>query len=62
MASRSRPKAEETINDLEVQTGKRAQFLHLDLSNLASVRSAAQEFARYVKLPRQQKVDSQKMG
>ncbi|KAG9027506.1 hypothetical protein FRB95_007643 [Tulasnella sp. JGI-2019a] len=44
MASRSRARAEEAINDLETKTGKRAIFLELDLAKLDSITKAAQEF------------------
>ncbi|PCH41871.1 NAD(P)-binding protein [Wolfiporia cocos MD-104 SS10] len=44
MASRSKDKAEAAIRELKEQTGKEAIFLELDLSNLVSVRKAAEEF------------------
>jgi len=44
MASRSRERAETAIAKLKSETGKEAIFLELDLSNLASVRRAAEEF------------------
>ncbi|EPS94682.1 NAD-binding protein [Fomitopsis schrenkii] len=44
MASRSKDKATEAIGRLKEETGKEAIFLELDLSSLASVRKAAQEF------------------
>ncbi|KAI0932764.1 hypothetical protein AcW2_001294 [Taiwanofungus camphoratus] len=44
MASRSQEKAEAAIKELKDQTGKEAIFLELDLSNLAFVRKAAEEF------------------
>ena len=47
MASRSKERAEAAIKELQQQTGKEAIFLELDLSNLASVRKAAEEFLRY---------------
>ncbi|KAG8998641.1 hypothetical protein FRB94_006732 [Tulasnella sp. JGI-2019a] len=46
MASRSRTRAEEAINDLEQKTGKRAIFLKLDLASLDSITKAAREFQR----------------
>jgi hypothetical protein len=51
MASRSRPKAEAAIAELKEDTGKEAIFLELDLSDLASVRKAAEEFMRFVIVP-----------
>lgn len=48
MASRSQEKAEAAIKELKDQTGKEAIFLELDLSNLAFVRKAAEEFLRHV--------------
>ncbi|KAG8993220.1 hypothetical protein FRB93_002057 [Tulasnella sp. JGI-2019a] len=47
MASRSRTRAEEAINDLENKTGKRAIFLELDLASLDSITKAAKEFQRH---------------
>ena len=44
MASRSKAKAETAIASLKEATGKEAIFLELDLSSLASVKKAAQEF------------------
>jgi NAD(P)-dependent dehydrogenase (short-subunit alcohol dehydrogenase family) len=44
MASRSRERAETAIAKLKAETGQEAIFLELDLSNLASVRKAAEEF------------------
>jgi len=44
MASRSQERAEIAIANLKNETGKEAIFLQLDLSNLASVRKAAEEF------------------
>lgn len=44
MASRSRERAEAAIVKLNSETGKEAIFLELDLSSLASVRKAAEEF------------------
>ncbi|KAJ3485815.1 hypothetical protein NLI96_g4701 [Meripilus lineatus] len=44
MASRSRDKAQAAIDDLKSQTGKDAIYLELDLSSLAGVRRAAEEF------------------
>lgn len=48
MASRSKSRAEAAIAELKQDTGKEAIFLELDLSSLASVRKAAEEFARLV--------------
>lgn len=47
MASRSRARAEAAIADLEIQTGKKAIFLELDLADLASVKRAAEVFQKY---------------
>ncbi|KZT06203.1 NAD(P)-binding protein [Laetiporus sulphureus 93-53] len=44
MASRNQERAEAAIRDLREQTGKEALFLELDLSSLAAVRKAAEEF------------------
>ncbi|KAH9836617.1 NAD-P-binding protein [Rhodofomes roseus] len=44
MASRSKEKVDAAIKELVQQTGKEAIFLELDLSSLASVRRAAEEF------------------
>ena len=44
MAARSREKALAAIEELKIETGKEAQFIHLDLNSLASVREAAAEF------------------
>ena len=44
LAARSRAKAEAAIAELKSATGKEAIFLELDLSSLASVRKAAEEF------------------
>lgn len=48
MASRSQEKADAAIKHLKELTGKEAIFLELDLSSLASVRKAADEFMRFV--------------
>ncbi|KAJ7472410.1 hypothetical protein B0H11DRAFT_2038909 [Mycena galericulata] len=44
LACRSRTKAEAVISELQTLTGKTAIFLALDLANLSSVKSAAEEF------------------
>ncbi|KAI0355004.1 NAD(P)-binding protein [Trametes cingulata] len=44
MASRSKDKADAAIASLKQATGKEAIFLELDLSSLASVKKAAQEY------------------
>ncbi|OBZ71391.1 ATP phosphoribosyltransferase [Grifola frondosa] len=44
MASRSKDKADAAIAELKALTGKEAIFLELDLSSLASIRKAANEF------------------
>ncbi|KAJ6559082.1 hypothetical protein DFH09DRAFT_1247891 [Mycena vulgaris] len=45
IAARSAEKAKAAIADLKSETGKEAEFLHLDLADLHSVKRAAQEFA-----------------
>jgi len=44
LAARSQPKAEEAIRELKGITGKEAKFLQLDLSDLQSVKNAANSF------------------
>ena len=44
MAGRGREKAEAAIAELKALTGMEAIYLEIDLSNLASVRKAAEEF------------------
>ncbi len=46
LAARSPVKAREAIELLKAETGKTAEFLQLDLSDLDAVRVAAQEFKR----------------
>ncbi|KAH6912847.1 hypothetical protein BKA70DRAFT_1265218 [Coprinopsis sp. MPI-PUGE-AT-0042] len=46
MAARSQEKAESTIQELKEETGKEGIFLKLDLADLKSVKSAAEEFSR----------------
>ncbi len=46
LAARSPAKAREAIQSLTAETGKTAEFLQLDLSDLDAVRTAAQEFKR----------------
>lgn len=48
MASRSKDKASAAIQRLKEETGKEAAFLELDLSTLASVKQATDEFSRCV--------------
>ena len=48
MASRNPARAEAAIKDLKEQTGKEAIFLQVELTSLASVKRAAEEFLRYV--------------
>jgi short chain dehydrogenase len=48
MAARSQGKAEEAIKELKDETGKEGIFLKLDLSDLKSVKAAAEEFHRSV--------------
>ena len=50
MASRSRSKAQDAIDELEAETGRRAIFLELDLASLASIKRAAEEFLSCVLL------------
>lgn len=44
VAARNRSKAEAAIQDLKDQTGREAELLLLDLSDLSSVKQAAEEF------------------
>ncbi|PCH40330.1 NAD(P)-binding protein [Wolfiporia cocos MD-104 SS10] len=44
MGARSKGKADEAIQQLKEETGKEAIWLQMDLSNLASVRKAAEDF------------------
>ncbi|KAG5652904.1 hypothetical protein H0H81_003165 [Sphagnurus paluster] len=46
LACRSQSSAQSTIFELEELTGKKAKFIHLDLSNLGSVKTAVEEFLR----------------
>ncbi|KAI1784263.1 NAD(P)-binding protein [Ganoderma leucocontextum] len=46
LAARSQQKGEEAIRTLTDDTGKTAEFLQLDLNDLAAVRTSAQEFAK----------------
>ena len=48
LAARSQSKAQEAITSLETETGKTAEFLQLDLSDLQAVRTAGEDFKRYV--------------
>ena len=48
MASRNAERAEAAIKDLKEQTGKEAIFMQVELTSLASVKRAAEEFLRYV--------------
>ena len=48
MASRSPERMAETIEELKGQTGKEAISLRLDLADLESVKTAAEEFIRFV--------------
>jgi retinol dehydrogenase-12 len=50
IAARSQKKAEEAIKELKEETGKEGIFLKLDLSDLQAVKTAAEEFHRYVHL------------
>jgi retinol dehydrogenase-12 len=44
IATRSKSKAEEAIQELKSITSREAHFLQLDLSDLMSVKAAAEEF------------------
>ena len=46
LAARSQEKAEQAIKELKEQTGKEGIFLKLDLADLKSIKSAAEEFQR----------------
>ena len=48
LAARSLSKAQDAITSLETETGQTAEFLQLDLSDLQAVRTAAEDFKRYV--------------
>ena len=48
IAVRNEEKAKSAITELKEQTGKEAIFLKLDLADLKSVKSSAEEFIRYV--------------
>ena len=50
IGARSPSRAEEAIADLKNATGKQALFLKIDLGSLKSVKAAAEELQRYVKL------------
>lgn len=45
IAARNEAKAKAAIQELKEETDKEAIFLHLDLGDLKSIKSAAQEFA-----------------
>ena len=46
IATRSADRAQEAINALDEDTGHKAQFLKLDLSDLSKVRETAKAFAQ----------------
>ncbi|KAA1476966.1 NAD(P)-binding protein [Dentipellis sp. KUC8613] len=48
MASRSKERCLQAIEDIKAETGKEALFIKLDLSDLASVKQAAEEFLRFI--------------
>lgn len=48
IAARSLEKAREAIAELKEDTGKEALFLHLDLSDLQSVKESAANFLKSV--------------
>ncbi|KAJ3485818.1 hypothetical protein NLI96_g4702 [Meripilus lineatus] len=58
MASRSKSRAAEAIQELKTATGKQAHFLELDLSSLESIRKAAQEFMRGLMWPPKEQITS----
>jgi NAD(P)-dependent dehydrogenase (short-subunit alcohol dehydrogenase family) len=45
-AARSQERAEKAIKDLKTETGKEGIWLKLDLADLKSVKTAAEEFLR----------------
>ena len=49
IATRNEEKAKSAITELKEQTGKEAIFLKLDLADLKSVKSSAEEFIRYAR-------------
>jgi hypothetical protein len=48
LGARNREKGEKTIHELKLETGKEGILLELDLSDLKSVKAAAEEFQTYV--------------
>jgi retinol dehydrogenase-12 len=46
IAARNAEKAKQAVDDLKKETGKEALVLQLDLSNLHSIKAAAEEFTR----------------
>jgi hypothetical protein len=46
LAARDERKASAAIEELEMETGKRAHYLHLDLASLKSVKTSAETFLR----------------
>jgi retinol dehydrogenase-12 len=56
LAARSPERANKAIEELKSATGKEAIFLQLDLSDLPSVRKAAEEFLSCVALVRLQRL------
>ncbi|KAG6868967.1 hypothetical protein C0993_006489 [Termitomyces sp. T159_Od127] len=51
IAVRNKEKAQEAIKDLEEATGKQAFFLQVDLADLPTIKSGAEEFLRGVMMP-----------
>jgi len=49
IATRDEEKTKAAIEDLKLTTGKEAIFLKLDLSSLASIKAAAEEFLRWAR-------------
>ena len=50
LAARSESKAQEALDELEKETGKKAIFQKLDLADLDAVKKSAQEFLEYARL------------
>jgi retinol dehydrogenase 12 len=47
IASRNKANAEEVIAELKAETGRNAEWLELDLSNLRKIKASAEEFMRF---------------
>ncbi|KAF5314910.1 hypothetical protein D9619_006941 [Psilocybe cf. subviscida] len=59
VAARSEEKAREAIEELKTETNNEGIFLKLDLNDLSSVKSAAQEFLSGVMYPRREDLTAQ---